>query len=74
MSDIVIQLKKGGSIKLPGPIVFVDEEGNERVVEREVVSLCRCGGSKDKPFCDGTHRSIGFEGPGGQIVLKEKQE
>jgi CDGSH-type Zn-finger protein len=24
------------------------------------VALCRCGGSKDKPFCDGTHRSLGF--------------
>lgn len=27
-----------------------------------VVALCRCGGSANKPFCDGTHRSNGFSG------------
>ncbi|MFZ4564018.1 MAG: CDGSH iron-sulfur domain-containing protein, partial [Bacteroidales bacterium] len=30
-------------------------------IENEVVALCRCGGSKKKPFCDGTHQTIGFK-------------
>ena len=36
-------------------------EGEEIRIEKESVGLCRCGASKDKPLCDGTHREIGFE-------------
>ena len=37
---------------------------NQRVEtgNRPVVALCRCGGSANKPFCDGTHASNGFDG------------
>ena len=34
----------------------------ERLETRGVVALCRCGGSANKPFCDGTHAKIGFKG------------
>ena len=34
------------------------------ISEKESFSLCRCGHSKDKPFCDGSHREAGFEDAG----------
>jgi len=48
-----------GSIKILGAVDFVDAEGN--VIETKTdFSLCRCGASKEKPFCDGSHREAGF--------------
>ena len=60
MSDKVkIQVKKNGSVRVTGTIDFVDAEGN--VIETKTdFSLCRCGASKEKPFCDGSHRDAGF--------------
>ena len=60
MSDKVkIQVKKNGSIRVTGTADFVDAEGN--VIETKTdFSLCRCGASKEKPFCDGSHREAGF--------------
>ncbi|MEZ5099800.1 MAG: CDGSH iron-sulfur domain-containing protein [Thermoleophilia bacterium] len=37
--------------------------------EQAKIALCRCGQSANKPFCDGTHKRVGFEAPGGEIVL-----
>lgn len=37
-------------------------ERRESCPDKESYALCRCGGSKDKPYCDGTHAKIGFEG------------
>jgi CDGSH-type Zn-finger protein len=42
-----------------GPVVLKGEKG-EPIATTVVMSLCRCGGSKSKPFCDGTHSQIGF--------------
>ncbi|MFM8627498.1 MAG: CDGSH iron-sulfur domain-containing protein [Candidatus Nanopelagicus sp.] len=60
MSDKVkIQVKKNGSVRVTGTVDFVDAEGN--VIESKTdFSLCRCGASKEKPFCDGSHREVGF--------------
>ena len=60
MSEKVkIQVKKNGSVRVTGNVDFVDAEGN--VIETKTdFSLCRCGASKEKPFCDGSHRDAGF--------------
>jgi CDGSH-type Zn-finger protein len=60
MSDkIKMQIKKNGSIRVTGEVDFVDADG--KVVETKTdFSLCRCGHSKEKPFCDGSHRDAGF--------------
>jgi CDGSH-type Zn-finger protein len=60
MSDkIKMQFKKNGSIRVIGEVDFVDAEG--KVIETKTdFSLCRCGHSKEKPFCDGSHRDAGF--------------
>ena len=54
-----MQFKKNGSIRVTGEVDFVDADGN--VIESKTdFSLCRCGASKEKPFCDGSHREAGF--------------
>jgi CDGSH-type Zn-finger protein len=60
MSDKTkMQFKKNGSIRVTGTVDFIDAEGN--VIEsKSDFSLCRCGHSKEKPFCDGSHREAGF--------------
>ena len=40
----------------------MDADGKEFPVPGDRVALCRCGGSTNKPFCDGTHSKIGFQG------------
>jgi CDGSH-type Zn-finger protein len=60
MSDkIKMQIKKNGSIRVTGEVDFVDADG--KVLETKTdFSLCRYGHSKEKPFCDGSHRDAGF--------------
>jgi len=49
-----------GPYLVKGPVVLLDADGNEFRAERANVALCRCGGSQNKPFCDGTHSRVGF--------------
>jgi len=60
MSDITIQAMDNGPLKVTGPITLLDGAGNARTLEREVIALCRCGASKNKPFCDASHKTLGF--------------
>jgi len=46
----------------------VEGEGKEEIIEKKVIYLCRCGGSNNKPFCDGTHVKIGFQAEG--LIIK----
>ena len=63
MSEPVeIFCKANGSLKVKGSFVLKDSEGNVFDLSgRERISLCRCGLSKDKPFCDHSHRTAGFQ-------------
>jgi CDGSH-type Zn-finger protein len=60
MSDrVTMRIKPNGSIRVTGTVDFVDADGN--VMESKTdFSLCRCGHSKEKPYCDGSHREAGF--------------
>lgn len=53
-------------IMMDGPIVIKGDftlqyKGNKKEMKDGIISLCRCGASNHLPFCDGTHRKIGFE-------------
>jgi CDGSH-type Zn-finger protein len=49
-----------GPYLVRGPFNLVDAEGNAIEAKRRTVALCRCGRSQIKPFCDGTHKLVGF--------------
>jgi len=66
--------RKNGPYHVQGRVVLVDHEGNEIPYEGEEIWLCRCGGSATKPFCDGTHRRIGFKGDLGVEVRRRPAE
>lgn len=63
MSDIIIQIAKNGPLLIKEKVKVVDQAtGNELVVEKFPIALCRCGQSSNKPYCDGTHSRCGFDG------------
>ena len=56
-----IRVLNGGPYRVEGGIPLLDHEGGE-IEAPPAYSLCRCGGSTNKPFCDGTHKSNNFNG------------
>ena len=62
MSDATIICRENGPLRIVGKFVIQDAQGNSFDLSgRETISLCRCGASANKPFCDGAHRKAGFE-------------
>ncbi len=61
MDEVRIKVRVNGPYRVQGPVILEDAEGNKFELPGEIFALCRCGGSKNKPFCDGTHREFGFE-------------
>jgi len=57
---ITIKIADNGPLIVQGEFQLIDAQGNEVPVKK--AALCRCGGSTTKPFCDGTHSKIGFQG------------
>ncbi len=65
----ITSLENGPNIVAGAASFTVDRAGTQEVLDRANVALCRCGHSKDKPFCDGTHREIGFEARAAEIEI-----
>ncbi len=61
MSEVTIRVRDNGNLKVEGSVTLLDGEGNPiPVPEGGPITLCRCGMSKEKPFCDSSHRAAGF--------------
>lgn len=61
MADVEIKVRENGPFKVTGPVQIVDAEGREFVVPQgSSIVLCRCGHSATKPFCDTSHKRLGF--------------
>ena len=58
--DAMITPYRDGPLIIRGPFKLLDQEGNEVELHRRTIALCRCGRSRIKPFCDGTHKVIRF--------------
>jgi CDGSH-type Zn-finger protein len=56
---------RDGPLIVRGPFRLVDQDGGEIEAGRRIVALCRCGKSRIRPFCDGTHKVVRFSAPSG---------
>jgi len=54
-----VRARQDGPYIVKGPVTIVSDDGSSTVT-REKVALCRCGASANKPFCDGSHKSLEF--------------
>jgi CDGSH-type Zn-finger protein len=63
--EVVITPYRDGPLLVRGPVRFRDQDGGEIVIERATVALCRCGKSRMRPLCDGTHKLTGFRAASG---------
>ena len=59
---ITIRCRENGPLVVHGAVRVVDHQGNEFTPPpgKDGIALCRCAASKNKPFCDGSHRACGF--------------
>lgn len=73
MASTKVIVNNNGSLKIEGDFEIVDAQGNAYGLQgRTVLSLCRCGQSNNKPFCDGSHKN-GFEHEGKAFELPPRK-
>ncbi len=62
MSEVKIHCRPNGPFLIEGPVTILDAQGNAFTPNpnKPKIALCRCGQSKNRPFCDGTHNGCGF--------------
>jgi len=59
--EVTILVRRNGPYRVYGPAKLVDGDGNEfEIPPGDWYTLCRCGQSENKPFCDSTHKTIDF--------------
>lgn len=59
-SGVEITVTPDGPLIVRGPVRLVNTSGEQVGSDRRTIALCRCGYSRMKPFCDGTHKIAGF--------------
>lgn len=59
--ELTIVVAANGPLILDGPVTLEGGDGDDRCAGTKT-ALCRCGASENKPFCDGAHARVGFEG------------
>lgn len=61
VKEQIVEIMENGPLLVFGNITVKDKEGN-KTNKTNVTAFCRCGQSKNKPYCDGTHVKCGFKG------------
>ena len=59
MSGVTISVLDNGPFIVKGDFSLADGAG-QSFSNQEQIALCRCGASKNRPFCDGAHAKAGF--------------
>lgn len=59
-NEVLITACANGPLLVRGAVQVEDSDGKEIELARSTIALCRCGVSTIKPFCDGTHKLVGF--------------
>jgi CDGSH-type Zn-finger protein len=77
MAQVKITIRKNGPYRVEAPegaIELVHADGNKYdLTGKPAFSLCRCGGSTQKPFCGGTHSRIGFQAAEAAVRSEEQK-
>ena len=63
MDRVSITPYRNGPLIVRGPFVLEDQDGEPIEAGRETIALCRCGKSRMRPFCDGSHKVVRFRAP-----------
>ena len=71
MDEATITPYRDGPLLVRGPFTLTDQDGNAIEVHQRTIALCRCGRSRRKPFCDGSHKIVRFRAPSGLEAGRE---
>jgi CDGSH-type Zn-finger protein len=78
MAQVKISIRPNGPFRVEAPegsVEMIASDGKPiDLTGKPAFSLCRCGGSTNKPFCDGTHSKIGFQGAEAAVQASEQKK